>query len=49
MANDKTYNYQPMDGFYDIESVEDAWTFSHYSPLNNIVNVFILWGSDKLE
>ena len=49
MAENKVYQYQPMDGFYDIESVEDAWTFSHYNPLKNIVNVFVLWGEDKLE
>ena len=49
MANNNVYQYQPMDGVYDIESVEDAFTFSHYNPSKNIVNVFILWGQDKLE
>lgn len=49
MANKKSkYTYQPRDGFYDIESVGDAWTFSHYLPLKNIVNVFVLWGQNQL-
>ena len=39
----------PTDGFYDIESMHDAFTFSHYNPFNNIVNVFVYWGEDKLS
>lgn len=43
------YHYQKTDGFYDIESLADAFTFSHYNPANNVVNVFILWGQDQLQ
>lgn len=49
MTKKDVYKYHPHDSIYDIESVEDAWTLSQYIPNINTVNVFILWGENKLE
>lgn len=44
-----TYKYHAHDAFYDIESVDDAFTYAMFNPEVNVANVFILWGEDQLE
>lgn len=44
-----SYNYHAYDGFYDIESVEDAFTLSYYKPSMNRLFVFVLWGDEQLQ
>lgn len=43
-----SYNYHKLDGLFDIESIDDLFTFSHYTPSTNSINVFVLKGEDHI-
>ena len=44
-----TYTYHPNDYFYDIESLEDAFTYARFNPNTNTATAYVLWGKDQLE